>query len=535
MTWMRKAVAAAMVACTICLIAPAASARGETVLDLLPADTHLVLLVPNIAKAEKQLGVLVEKMKLPQDAKASATLATVLKDFGLNLDQLDKDGSFALVIRKFEEPETLPKEMLILLSVKDYDKFLADNEAAEQTDGTAKMDAKGEVTYVKKVGSFAVLGPDQKVISTFAKPDKSVAGLLTPEHLKLLTSADVSAHVDPKGMVAAMRMAAEMQPQAASAVTLLKALSKQLVSYDLAVRFGADGVEFDAAGLAAEGSDLAKYLAAAESTDKPIISGVSQAGLVLAVGWIASTKVDINPFKDLMPESGGAAVANTDKAQSGSFAMLGTSKEGKLSMPLQFQVVQRFEDEKTARSQAEGQTALGLGGEKGEKTTEKIDGVDVTVAKSAVNLGPLSQLFQIFLGEELVVRQAVKDARLVTMVGGDNKAFGQLLKDATADKPLEDKAGLVGVRKHLHARRAGEMFLSVRPAETLIRAVVAQFTNQPADAAVLPDTVVGASWTCSGRSGDVRIFVPVELLEGLGKLAGEAKPAPVVQPAPPLF
>jgi hypothetical protein len=172
-----------------------------------------------------------------------------------------------------------------------------------------------------------------------------------------------------------------------------------------------------------------------------------------------------------------------------------------------------------------------------EQSTEKID--DLEISKTTMDLSAIlppmfAPMLKIIVGEEFAMRQGAKGVFGIMSVGGDTGCYRMMLSAAAADKPIDQYAVIAQVGKHLHASKAGEMYLMPSRIESLVRAAIPRFMpGQDGGATVLPDAPIGASWTFQGRALDIRVFVPMDLLAGFRKLGESMENTRVPAPRQP--
>jgi len=141
-------------------------AAQANVLDIVPAEALFCVRINNLDKA---LGLVDEyiaglsPMPIPMSMMARMPLAQLLGD--PTLKNVKTDGDFAIfgVLAPSKTSQEKPNEFFVagLIPLTDFDKFVSDNPNCPEPDkkGISKISAGGKKILIKKVGSYALVGP----------------------------------------------------------------------------------------------------------------------------------------------------------------------------------------------------------------------------------------------------------------------------------------------------------------------------------------------------------------------------------------
>ncbi|MDX1683491.1 MAG: hypothetical protein R3336_10245, partial [Phycisphaeraceae bacterium] len=146
-----------------------ASEREVTqALNMVPADTDLVILVPNMTRLNQNVSAFNDRFNfnVPQMADIVGEFQRV-SGF---VDGVRRDGAWLLIANMKPDQATVP---LMLVAMEDYDQFRGNFKTGETADGITPIEISGGWTgYARSLGPYALLGRDRQAMASY-QPSRS--------------------------------------------------------------------------------------------------------------------------------------------------------------------------------------------------------------------------------------------------------------------------------------------------------------------------------------------------------------------------
>jgi thioredoxin 1 len=146
----------------LAMLTPMARAEVADVLQQAPADAPIVVAVPNLGALSQKLAKLDQQLGLGQPVLANL-LAFVKGLSGLQQGINDQGGA-ALVFTAVPTPDQDKPQAYLLVPVTDYKAFMGNFPNAGAGD-VASVQFAGEPGFVKQAGKYALLGPQQDIVT----------------------------------------------------------------------------------------------------------------------------------------------------------------------------------------------------------------------------------------------------------------------------------------------------------------------------------------------------------------------------------
>lgn len=556
-------------------LALAAPAEAPAILKNVPADYHAVIVVRNMQHLNEHAAALARAMgkadRLPPD------ITTLLAEWrGLNFALVDRTRPMVFLIRSLPTDEKTDLAGGMLLPVKDYGAFAADNKAETKEGRTIITSGVGEPLVTTRLGDYALLADDAKMAGELEKPARPLADALTAEQRDLMAAVDVTAHLNVAPVFDAIQPAIEKfirasaDPSLSMAADLLRTAGQSAEALDLGVVPAADGLELRWLLTAKADSPMARAFAGASKT-AAAVRAVPMTNYLIAAGCerllgpdsaFAQQLADVarrglaRQLGDV--ELAGKIIQSRQKlarlVKSAHVSLTAADVSGKPGLPLSVTVALDTTDATRARATvreylslvaraklpatapdaappaAAAAPMLQLTPDAETIGDVKVDRAVIRIDALTPLLGDAGAVLPRILGEEqLIVRIATRDTWLMVTLGGA-KAMEAGLKAAQADQPTDD-AGIKKVAGHVVDSPAGVAYLAVdRLANSALGllATVAGIELPPFPAAGEPLTL---SWSAKDRGITGRLYVPLSVLRATTGFIDKTKAAD--EPAPP--
>ena len=285
---------------------PASAASLTEALDAAPADAEVVLAFPSLQGFSAMVGRLAETVGV-DDEGTDDLLGSFKRGFGVN-EGLDEAGAGLLVLTGVNaaleaagEPGAPEPTAFLVLPVTDYDAMVgslekpAEGEAAQTPEGVTAVLLDGDLSVVRRVGSYAVFTEEGGDVAGYEAANAAAAALeAMGGYAADADTSDAAVRVDLaalRGGIAAgiEQMKAEMQAEAeagpgvqasiagAFLPILAEAASSVSESADgllLTARMTPDRVELALATRAKAGSPVAGYLTGDRRDPLPLLGGL---------------------------------------------------------------------------------------------------------------------------------------------------------------------------------------------------------------------------------------------------------------------
>lgn len=154
----------------------AAPARGQAaVLEHVPADAPLAVVVPSISGAADKVSMLNQRLGINDPMLADPlSLAPVMA----LRNGVDMDGAAAIVMLTMPDPQQPGAEpvMGVLLPMSDYQAFLGNFNGARANGDVTTVELDGQPVHVKEAGGgYAILSDNQQSVADFQSPGDATA------------------------------------------------------------------------------------------------------------------------------------------------------------------------------------------------------------------------------------------------------------------------------------------------------------------------------------------------------------------------
>lgn len=183
--WMsrtRRASVCLMACLVLAVTTPALLAQANkapAVLNLVPANSEIVVVVPSLSALNQKLAVLNAAMGMAVPWMAD-TLGEVKRGSGM-VNGINDDGGMAIILNNLveaAEADTDNPPFLVLVPVTDYNAFLGNFNAKAEGEGTTAVTlTQGQDAFVRKVEGYALLGADKALVDAY-KPGNAGPALL---------------------------------------------------------------------------------------------------------------------------------------------------------------------------------------------------------------------------------------------------------------------------------------------------------------------------------------------------------------------
>lgn len=287
-----------------------AQAKAPAVLNLVPADSEIVVIVPSLSGMNQKLASLNAAMggMVPW---MGDTLGELKRGSGM-ANGINDDGGMAIILNNLIEAadaQTDAPPILVLVPVSDYNAFVGNFNVKPAADGLTSITmTQGSEAFVRQVEGYALLGADKAVVQAY-KPGNAgpamvkKAGKLGSQYVAtsdFLIVADMSIlgpKLKPKldQAMKEAKTALENDPDAAKGSPVdpkvvmqayEDAMASMLASSEMLV-IGLDmselGLGMTYAAQFKEGSDVAKMFKPSDSSASKLLAGVAQKPYMFAV------------------------------------------------------------------------------------------------------------------------------------------------------------------------------------------------------------------------------------------------------------
>jgi len=454
---------------------------------------------------------------------------------------------------------------MMLLPVRDYDTFLADNKPSTEG-GEQRITGKtGDVYVVAKVGGWVALAEKAELLAALGKPARPLSAVLTAEQKELSAASGLWIHANFAGVFALMRprIDKELQSPAGEDVAvravfeLLSAIGEDGESLDLGLVVDRGGLEFRVLATAKADSATAKAFASMPKPAGPLTVNVPLADYLVAWGSVPmfgqgefadhlqqtlakvlgrvsgdaeASAVLVEQADKLLQLSGRVSGSITATAPAGReptfplvIAKTAEVSDGPAALAQARAYVRQFVEltNKQTRPDVKPGEAPGPPLLTFTEAAEQIEGVavDTLVVNSnrlegfdSDTAGLTSAMLGLGGAEPITVRMGLADAKhLVSTVGGGKAGFATVLKAVASQTSLQADAGAAKVAGRVLPGRAFEMYIAADRAMGMVVQVLQGMQSLFGGVTVPPfpqvNTPVALSVSFSDRAASARLFV----------------------------
>ncbi len=550
-------------------------AAVPAVLDQAPANAQIVVVIPNMKGLSDKLAKLQEALQIP--APEMSNLLEEFKNTSGMVNGLKDDGAAMIVftdIVKMMEGDGNEPPMAVAIEVTDYAAFVGNFEG-NAADEVAHLSMDGSDGYARKVGDFAVFGPNEADVKAYAPAQGAgkIAAAVGKLGERYMSGGDALVYVDlqalgpvlkPKmkegfdEMIAAMKeeipadQAAMIEGMFAMYYEAIDAILTDGQGGVMALDLSDDGIGITKALQARPGSTLARYfpggkrdslLNAAPSKPYLMAMGIDTKAIDLVAIFervLAKMPDDAGPlsklYKDALPAM---------KLVNGAATVWYAPPEGQMMAgPGMLNMVNLYDTTDGPGYLAATKTyfdALNnvqipmeeVGAEPMKFTTSYTAGamnlegvsVDQYSMKMAMppelmqQMGPAAGAIAMMggLGYEGLI--GAKGNRVVMTTSMDAMTMSGALQSADKADGLGAQAGIAEARaKALPPDSAVEMYISVEGILQTVNPLVQMFAGQ---ALPVPEGMPPISMGMSADNGGIagRLYLPIKTLQGIVETA----------------
>lgn len=212
------------------------AAQTGDVLDAAPADASMVLVITKLSDLSRKITLTNESLGLGIE-QLDDPMLRFRQALGI-IKGLDEEGAMLVVLTTAQNGK--PGGTLVLVPVNDYAGFIASFKGDGGKPVTPIVIGDGSTGFAKKVGGFAVMGPDQAVVEAYRPAGKGadLAATAGKRGAPTIASSAVSLYINPadngpaiqawvKSMIA---LAKSMQPTVANKPDAIKAIENMIDS-----------------------------------------------------------------------------------------------------------------------------------------------------------------------------------------------------------------------------------------------------------------------------------------------------------------
>ena len=536
----RMLVSAAGLAVSIVALAAAPALALPPIMDRVPTDASVTVVVPNMEALAKSISNLATLVGAPMDIKPDMLLQQAGVPMGLV-----KDGAVAAIIPDMPEKEGDDPKAIVLIPTTDYKAFVK-NLGGEAGDGIAKLNLDGKDMFAKSLeGNYAALSNDQATLEKFtgkagnSGAHKSFFGAAGD---KLSDKAELSIFVNfaklrPKikdGMKKQAEEMAQMMPDGEGPVGeggkwIADQFTNDTSAVVLGAKFESLGITLDAVPKFAEGTKL-------EAIAKLAGKSTTLLNKLPAKPYLAALAIDTsNPafktfLKDMPKPKAGKEAAEAkqfmDEVESstGRSIIIAGSKGGVATGLLGQMLIytQAADPAKAMNVFKSGATDPTIGGGEWKAGVTTVDGVSVNEWSKKVGsegaeegMGP-DELYG--NAEGPVGYTALTDGGFITTYSKSSELISAALKAAKGDGSLAGDKVLQQVAEKLPANRMAEVYIgldtilnTVPQAQMVVgmMGITVPASLPPIALAVAPDA----------GSAQASIFLPTPVLKMFGDVA----------------
>jgi hypothetical protein len=177
------------------LVATAVLAAPADPLEVIPDDTLGLVVIKNMAEANRRVQGLTEKMKIPAPDLLSLVKSMTGIDKGV-----DEDGGIAAAVFPDDEAGDVGISMLVFVPVTDYKAFIEQLQPGEVKDSITEITVFGQACIAAKRGDFAVVSDPKKraILEKALASSKNVTATLEPLR-NWMAGKDAALVVTPAG------------------------------------------------------------------------------------------------------------------------------------------------------------------------------------------------------------------------------------------------------------------------------------------------------------------------------------------------
>jgi hypothetical protein len=184
------------------------AAAAPKVLDQASTNAQVIVVIPNMKALSDKVARLQQALQIP-----SPEMADMLSEFknqsGM-INGLKDDGAAMIVISDLQRlinEEVDEPPMAVVMEVTDYAAFVGNYGGNAGDDVTTLTMPMGEDGFARKVGDFAVMGPNKDLIAAYAPANAAAKMIEQAGKLgaKYLASGDVVVYVDVQALAPALR------------------------------------------------------------------------------------------------------------------------------------------------------------------------------------------------------------------------------------------------------------------------------------------------------------------------------------------
>jgi len=558
-------------AVTLSTALPARAAMPE-VTKKLPDTAAGFLVVPKLSDVSSKLAMLDKALGLnnPMMQNALAFAKT-----NLNMIQgVNDNGSFVMVMPSLPADPGAEPPMIMLVPVTNYDAYLKNFGAAGA--GVQPIQLMNQPSFVKQLGSYAVVGNQQDAVTSFQMQANQFAGRAGKLGNTVMGGSDVLVYLDftklgpmlqPMVMMGLQQMQEEMAnqpggPEAELGRAFMSIWSDAVNAFmrdAQAVVIGVDMTE-EGIGLAASTqfkptSPLAKTFAKAPA--KPIalnrlpgrpflMATATDTSTLPMKEWIASIQKAIpdNAFGAMMKNGMAAFEAAGDQAQQAYYSPAAGAAPGSFMNSVAVYSTDKpralvAAQKKVLKDMANLEVMPGMKYLTAyEEDVMQVAGKQVDQYSLRMQIPPdqMAQLgpMAMFMGSDMGGYMVATDNAVIMTSGADPKLIKEAISVADGTGELGGNPGIVAVQKHLHPHRVSEAYISVNNVVKLVGGFAALFMpgvnfNMPADT---PPVATSVSVTDGGVS--VREYVPMKVITSVNRMIQQIMQQQGGAGAPPL-
>lgn len=287
-----------------------AQAKAPAVLNLVPADSEIVVVVPSLSALNQKLAALNAAMGgvVPW---MGDTLGEIKRGTGM-VNGVNDEGGIAVIMNNImdtREAEGEEMPVLVLIPVNDYNAFVANFNAQAADDGVTSVTfTQGSKGFIRQVEGYALLSPTKALVQAY-KPGNAgptmlkKAGKLGGQYVSssdfvIITDMSIlGPKLKPKFDEAMKEAKAELEndPNAAQGspvdpqvvMKVYEDATASLISSSEMLVIGLDlselGIGLTYAAQFKEGSDVAKMFKPSDSSAAKLLGGVAQKPYMFAV------------------------------------------------------------------------------------------------------------------------------------------------------------------------------------------------------------------------------------------------------------